>query len=109
MAGTIRQWPEGGARRWIESVNAAIAKIADQEVAPELAESGRRERHAPRGIERSLRSETTEQVAVQSELIDLSMCRAGYGMLPGRVLQRESAIQYPANVLTIQRPVAHSD
>src|ERR1700688_1928686 len=77
IAGTIVQLPEKGTRRWIESVNAAIAKITNQEIAPKLAESGRRERHAPGGIQRSLRGKTGEQVAVQVELIDKSMSRAG--------------------------------
>src|SRR5439155_7876530 len=109
MTGTIRQWPEGGARGWIESVNAAIAKIADQEVTPELAESGRRERHAPWGIQRSARGKTAEQVAVQVELIDKSISRAVYVIVPVRVLQRVSDIQYPANVLEIERCKAHRD
>src|ERR1700682_1300542 len=109
MAGTIRKLPEEGARRWIESGNAAIATLADQEVTPELAESGRRERHAPWGIQRSLRSETTEQVAVQIELIDKSISRAGDVIVPGRVLQRVSDIQSPANVLDIERRKAHRD
>src|SRR5438105_11008479 len=101
MAGTIRQWPEGGARRWIESVNPAIAKIADQEVAPELAESRRRERHAPRGIQRSVRGKTAEQVAVRVELINKSISRARDVIVPVGVLQRVSNIQYPVNVLDI--------
>ena len=113
-AGTIRQLPEEGARRWIESVNAAIAKIADQEVTPELAESGRRERHAPWGIQRSLRGKTAEQVAVQVELIDKSMSRAGDVIVPVRVLQRVSDKQYPADVwrddvLDIEWRIAHRD
>src|SRR5439155_11925244 len=78
IAGTIRQLPEEVARDWIESVNAAIAKIADQERASELTELVWRERHAPRGIEGSPRSKTAEQVAVQVELIDKSMSRAGH-------------------------------
>jgi hypothetical protein len=114
IAATIRQLSEEGARDRIEGVNAAIAKIADQEVTPELAESGRRERHAPWGIQRSLRGKTAEQVAVQVELIDKSMSRAGDVIVPVRVLQRVSDKQYPAgvwpdDVLDIEWRIAHRD
>jgi hypothetical protein len=89
-------------RRRIESVDPTIAKIADQEVARELAESGGRERQTPGRIKRPVRGKTAEQVAVQVKLIDEAISRAGDIIFRVLVLQRVGDIQDSANVLDIE-------
>ena len=64
VTGTIGQLPQEVACRWIESIDATITEIANQERAPERAKARWLQRHAPGGIESSLRGETTEEVPV---------------------------------------------
>ncbi len=51
-------------------IDPAVAEIADHYVAGELTEARRRQRHAPRGIERAARGKAPQEMSVGVEDID---------------------------------------
>jgi hypothetical protein len=67
-------------------IDPAVAEIADQYVAGELTEARRRQRHAPRRIERSARGKAPQQMSVGVEDIDEAKMRARDIVMLGRIL-----------------------
>src|SRR5215470_3878317 len=55
--------------RRVVSVNAAVAEVADQQVVAELAETSRRYRQSPWGVERPARGDPADQDAVGVERV----------------------------------------
>src|SRR5690348_2774667 len=51
----------------VVGIDAAVSEVADQNVAAERAERGRRERHCPRRVKPAPADEPLEQVAVRRE------------------------------------------
>src|SRR6267378_5574417 len=71
-----------------ESADAAVAKVADENIAAEPAERVRRARHAPRRIERTTGCETAQQVTVGIEHVDETMTLACHVIVLLCILQR---------------------
>jgi hypothetical protein len=58
-------------------VDLTIAEVADEEVTPEAAEAGRREREPPRCVELAVAREASDQVACKIVRVDEAAALAG--------------------------------
>src|SRR5262249_3651047 len=77
MARAFAQSTELLAAGWVEGVDAAVAEVADQQVAAEGSKARRREHHAPRRVEVAARDEAAVEVTVGLEDVDKAVARAG--------------------------------
>src|SRR2546426_7608762 len=84
--------------RGVEGVDAAVAEVADEQVAAEEAEVARREGEPPRRVELALGRDPSEQVAGGIERIHESMPLARDIVVSGRVLQRVGHVNGAADV-----------
>src|ERR1700691_3549035 len=78
-------------------MDGAIAKIADQHIPFQRAEAGRRQCHAPGGIEYTRRCKATDEVAVEIENVDITQAGTGdfvvHCTVPHRVRDVQLALQ----------------
>ena len=90
----------------IVGVDCAVAEIADQQVAGELAEILRRDRQSPRRVERPVGGDTGDQFAAERELVDVTVARAGHVVVLELVLLGVGHEQMAVQHLRVERRVA---
>src|SRR5205814_2041210 len=84
----VPQLAEEGVGVLIEHVDPPISKVADEQIAREGAERRGRDRQSPGGVERTRRSDSGEEAALQIEGTDEAVSSARYVVFLRRVLQR---------------------
>src|SRR5262245_6613299 len=85
----VRELALEGPRRKIESIDATIPEVADQQAVAELAKIVRCDHQAPRRVERAMRREASEQIALGIEDTHETMPRARLIVVLVRLLQRK--------------------
>src|SRR5713101_2630765 len=96
----IDHLPVEAAVRGVERVDASIAEIPNQQLVAKLAEVYRRQRQAPRRVQRSVRSKATNHVSFGVEYVYVSISRTGLIVVLVRHLRkRKGDPQLAINVL----------
>ena len=111
LAVGVVQVAQGGAGRGVEGVDAAVAEVAHQQVAAEGPEARRRQRQAPRRVERAARDQALlpagqARRAVQVEHVDEAVALAGHVVVLVGVLLGVGDIDLAAQDLHVERGVA---
>src|SRR5690349_10601651 len=87
-------------------MDAAVAEIADQEIAGETAEPVRGDGESPGRVERTMRRDALDQVAVEVELVDEAMAEAPHVVRALRVADREGDEEMTVERLHVERRVS---
>ena len=90
------------AGRRVEYIDRSVAKIADQQIVSEIAESGRRDGESPWRIEMSRRDQPLHQRAGCIEDIHVSIAGAGRCEALAGILQRIGHVEFAAEILNIE-------
>src|SRR5216117_2490033 len=101
--------PVGGAAAAEGDCPEAVAGVADEQVAAEGTEVGRREGEPPRRVELTLGSDAPEQVAGGVEGVHEPMALAGDIVVLVRVLQRVGHVDSAADVPDTEKYVANGE
>jgi hypothetical protein len=86
LAVRAAQRAENLARVRVDRVDPPVTEVADQQVAGELSEGGRCDRHAPRRVEHAVADQSPHERAVVGVDVDESVRRPGHVVLRIRVL-----------------------
>src|ERR1035441_4491168 len=98
MAREILQRAKLGSLCGIERVDRAVAEIANQQRAAELAEGRERHLHSPRRVERSLGNQVRDQISRCVKHIDESVAGGSHIVMLRRVLLGVSHIDHPTEI-----------
>src|SRR6185312_14008159 len=88
------------------NIDMTIAKISHQQVACHGAERGWSDSQSPRSIQCTARSNPSQKIAIQAELIDIPQSRPRDLVVPGAILHRISDIQRTIEILDIEGRVS---
>ncbi len=95
--------------RRVVGVDAAVAEVADEDVAAEGAEGGRRERHRPGRVELAAADEPLQQVAVGREDVDEAVAGPCVVVVLAGALLGEGDVEVAADVVDPERGEAGGD
>lgn len=98
VAVLVAQLAQEGAGGGVESVDAAIAKVADEQRVAELAEIGRRQRQSPGGVQRLFRCKALDEFPCGAEDIHKAVPWPGDIIMPVFILAGVGDVEVAANV-----------
>src|SRR6266853_138346 len=101
-AGFALELPAEGPGAQAEGVDAAVAEIADQQLAGEIAEAGRGGRQPPGRIQGAAGGDSPEQVPIQVIGIDKSEAWTGLVIVLVRLLHGGGHVEHAVEILDVE-------
>ena len=99
----VRQRTHQRATGRIERIDRSVSEIADQQVSGKPAKTSRRQRQAPRRIERAIGGKSFHQVAARVENVHVTVARSGHIVVLVRVLLRVGHPKIRADAFNAER------
>src|SRR5215469_13041520 len=103
MAARVTEGPEERTGVDVIGVDLAVAEVADEEGAGELAEASRRDGQTPGRVQGAARDQPPFQVALEVEHVDEAVPRPFLVVVPAGLLQSEGDVELAIEHLCVER------